>query len=480
MEEVLRQGSVLVAAGKLGEAQSLYTDALTRFPQNPRLHYELGMIYFRLHDWTKAVDNYRNSLHGDSTNLKALFYLSESYFGESDLERARATIAQAAQMAPNDPQVCQKYGEYLTAALPTRKEGIEWLEKARRLNPSLEHIDFEIGKAQFDLTDFSGAIDNLQAALKKESGNGEADFYLAECWARLSDWQKAREYYSNALARGYTDAAACYGLGKSQVQLGDFAAALDSLKHALALQPSLVQAHFQLGKAYRELGRPDESQHEDRLFSAMNGRTDTSVELKSPENQRAWQHVKPLLEANRELEARQYLAGLQLSSPETGDSALATPDYLLGAMYFSMGRNPDALRVLTLARAQAPHSAHIAAYLAMVQLSSGQPGNAETNSQLALELDPSEPLALIGTGIVRYQQQKWTDAIDDFEKSRTADPGVLFMLCDAYFRVGRKQDAMLTAEVVRAFGSDRHDLMTALDQLLQEHSGAGKSLGIDK
>ena len=40
-------------------------------------------------------------------------------------------------------------------------------------------------------------------------------------------------------------------------------------------------------------------------------------------------------------------------------------------MYYSMGRNDDAKRVLTIARNQTPKSARIAAYLGMVQLSGG-------------------------------------------------------------------------------------------------------------
>jgi hypothetical protein len=68
---------------------------------------------------------------------------------------------------------------------------------------------------------------------------------------------------------------------------------------------------------------------------------------------------------------------------------------------------------------------------------------------------------------LRYQQAKWAEAAEYLDKSRTADPGVLFMLCDAYFKVGRNQDGALTAEMVRAFGSSQKELMAALDNLLQ-------------
>lgn len=461
--DVVRQGSALTAGGKLEEARELYKGELLRSPGNPVLLFELGMIYFRQSDWEQAIETFTDSLKADPGNIKTLFYLSEAYFARSDLDHARETIAKAAQISPNDAQICQKYGEYLTAALETRREGISWLEKARRLNPALEHIDFEIGKAQFELTDFQSATKNLETALRRERENGEASFLLAESWSHLGDWEKARTYYEDSLTHGHVDARAYYGLGTALVQLGNFQTAIEPLRHALDLQPSLLQAHFQLGKAYRETGRIKEAKHETSLFAAMNGRTDTSTELKTPENQKAWQRVRPLLEAGREQEAREYLAGM---SGNQGPD-LSPPDFLLGAMYFSMGRNADARRVLALARAEDPQSAHIAAYLGMVQISAGETAEAETTFRSALKLDPSDPLALIGMGTLRYQQGKWADAIEYLDKSRTADPGVLLMLCDAYFKAGRSKDGALAAEMVRAFGSNQRELMAALDGLLE-------------
>ena len=466
LARVRRQGAALAASGKLDAASELYHHALLHSPGNPGLLFELGMIDFRQRNWESAIANFTASQKGDPANIKTLYYLAEAYFAQSDLDHARETIATAARLAPNDPQVCQKYGEYLASTLETRREGVAWLEKAQRLNPALEHIEFEIGKAQFQLTDFQSAITNLENALRQEPENGEADFLLAESWSRLGHWEKARTCYEDSLTHGYVDARAYYGLGQSLVQLGLSRAAIEPLRHALSLQPSLIEAHFQLGKAYREAGQSKEAQHENSLFSAMTGRTDTSSELKTPENQKAWLRVRPLLEADREQEARQYLSGM--SETQGPDSFPA--DFLLGAMYFSMGRKADARRVLALARAQAPKSAHIASYLGMVQISSGDTMAAEETFRSALELDPSAPLALIGMGTLRYQQAKWTDAIEYLDQSRTADPGVLFMLCDAYFKVGRTNDGEVAAEMVRAFGSARKDLMSALDRLLRSQS----------
>jgi tetratricopeptide (TPR) repeat protein len=466
--DTLRQGTTLVETGQLTRAQQLYEEALSSFPGDPDLSFELGMVYFRQHDWAKAAENYKISIGARPGRVKPLFYLAEAYFMESNQDLARETIAQAASIAPNDPQVCQKYGEYLSAKLETRREGLSWLQKARRLSPGLARIEFEIGKAQFELTDFKSATSSLEAALKNNRSDGQAAFFLAESWANLSDWEKARDYYKYALAQGYTNGSAFYGLGRALVELGEFEVALDPLHRALALQPSLIQAHFQLGKAYRRLGRSEEARQETRLFGAMTNRIDTARELKGAEEENAWKQLKPLLEANKEQEALALLAKL----PASERLDRAEPHYLLGTMLFSMGRKDDAKRLLRIARAKAPKAARIAAYLGLVELSCGEAGAAESSFQSALALDSAEVLALIGIGGLRYRQQRWADAAEYLEQSRTADPDTLYMLCDAYFRIGRMEEAMLTTEVIRALSPDNKALLSAVDELVRVHKPA--------
>ena len=459
---ILQQGKQLIEEGNLPAAQALYENALGSSPDDPDIRFELGMVYFRQRNWTKAAENFNASL-SSGPKIKPLYYLAESYFMQSDLDRARQTIAQAAGIAPDDAQICQKYGEYLTATIETRKQGLDWLLKAGRLNPGLPRIDFEIGKTQIDLTDFQSAASSLDTAVKKHPGDGQASFYLAEAYANLNDWERARDNYKQALARSYSDGPTYYGLGRSLVELGQFDAAIVPLQRAVALQPSLIQAHFQLGRAYRQIGQTAEAQHEMRLFSAMTGRVDTSAELKGPEEDEAWKRVKPVLAANQEQDALQLLAKLPVAKlPDRGE-----PHYLLGTMYYSMGRKDDAKRMLGIARTQAPKSARIAAFLGMVELSSGETSEAEQAFQSALALDSSETLALIGIGSIRYKQQRWPEAIRYLEKSRTADPGALLMLCDSYFRVERTGDALLTAEVIQAFGTDKPAILDKLQQLVK-------------
>jgi len=468
VRSIVLRGQRLTEAGQLAEARQLYESAVRDLPDSSDLRFELGMVYLRERNWVKAIENYQRSLSANPNRVKALFYLAEAYSMNSDWGRARETLAKAVDLAPDDAQVRQKYGEYLSAKLETRSEGLRQLQKAHQLNSNLPRIDFDIGKAQFDLTDYPSATDSFETELKKTAGDGEASFFLAESSARLGNWEKSRQYYEYALAHGYADGATYYGLGRALVELDDFSPSLAPLQRALALRPSLIQAHFQLGRAYQRLGRLEEAGHENKLFAAMNGRIDTSSELRSPELEEAWKYVQPLLADHNEQEALEYLAKL----PNIDPASPGNSHYVLGEMYFTLGRNNDARRVLLTASKLSPNDAQIVAYLGMMQLASGEMSAGEQSLHSALILDATNPLALIGMGGIRYRQERWQDAIEYLEKARTADPNSLLMLCDAYFRVGKREDALLTTEVIRELGADQQTLLDAVDQLLQRYQSS--------
>ena len=125
---VLKRGASLVAAGRLTEARNLYEQTLRSLPDDADILFGLGTVFFREHNWPKAIENYRISINARPGDFQVLYYLAEAFFANADLDRARQTIAMAASLAPNDARVCQKYGEYLAVNIEGRREGLSWME----------------------------------------------------------------------------------------------------------------------------------------------------------------------------------------------------------------------------------------------------------------------------------------------------------------------------------------------------------------
>src|SRR5271169_3173507 len=89
MADVLKRGATLVAAGRLAEARNLYELALRSSPDDADLLFGLGTVFFREHNWPKAIENYRSSINARPGKVKVLYYLAEGFFAEADVDRAR-------------------------------------------------------------------------------------------------------------------------------------------------------------------------------------------------------------------------------------------------------------------------------------------------------------------------------------------------------------------------------------------------------
>jgi 3-methyladenine DNA glycosylase AlkC len=70
---------------------------------------------------------------------------------------------------------------------------------------------------------------------------------------------------------------------------------------------------------------------------------------------------------------------------------------------------------------------------------------------------------------IRYKQERWKDVIAHLERSHTANPGALYMLCDAYYRVGKNNEAIVTAEAIRSLAANNKSLLADLDRLVKLH-----------
>jgi len=473
VKALLNEGESLVHAGQLAQAQNFFENALVKIPSSPDLSFDLGMVFFLQKNWPKAIENYKKSLLAKPDQVDPLFYLAQAYYQTSQRDLAIKAIAHAAELAPQNPDVCQVYGEYLTDRMDRSNDGLKWLEKARSLNPDLPRIDFDIGMAQFDLNDLRSAAVALQTALNKDPASGEAAYYVGESYSGIGDWQNARRSYEIALASRYPDAAAAdYGLGTALVELGSYEAAIEPLKEALELRPSLKKAHFQLGRVYRHLGRLEEAQNETRLYDILNranGIADQFAEFQTATQTPTWAHVRTLLEEDKEQEALDYVEKLPKEVQSNAQSLNPNPYYFLGVVYHTMGRLGDAIRLLEIAHKQSPTNAQVLAYLGVVQLSLNEAGKAEDLCNSALEFDPTNELALIALSHIRYKQQRWKDVIAYLERSHTANPGALYMLCDAYFRIGKNDQALVTAEAIRSLGSKDKNLIADLDELVKLH-----------
>jgi TolA-binding protein len=105
----------------------------------------------------------------------------------------------------------------------------------------------------------------------------------------------------------------------------------------------------------------------------------------------------------------------------------------------------------------------------IVALRNGDLAKAESEFNAELKNDSNSQQAIAELGEVRYRQGRWAEAAEQITRSHTMTPELLFLLCDAQYRLGKAKDANLTAELVGAYGRSNAALMRELVALVKQN-----------
>jgi len=370
------------------------------------------------------------------------------------------TIGRAARLAPDRPEVAQKYGEYL-CEMNRRPEGLRYLLKAQRLDPALENIDLDLGMAYYKQSEMPEAQRYLEAALKRDPDNLVAARFLADTMRHEAQWERAKDIYQLLATRDPRDFWSHYGLGRALIGLGQHEAAIGPLRNAIEANPRIAEAHFQLGQALRKLGRMEESQRELALFQALRDRLQTASSAeRTPFESRIWDECLRLLTARGEADALAYLNSLKTAL------APVKPHYLIGALYYNLNRFSDAARMFAQAAAVSPNDSDALASLGRAYVAGGQRERAERALARARALNPKSEIALVGMGEMEYARGNCEQAIRFFEQSKTTQIPALLKLCRAYLCAGARAKALEVAELVRVYSNGDPAPLRELDAVL--------------
>jgi tetratricopeptide (TPR) repeat protein len=472
-KQVLSRGSALEQRGEYRRAKAVYLAGLREFPRSGELSFRIGTIYLREGNWPQAIASLEQAAQSRPTHVDTLYYLAQAYYLDGQHGVARERLLRALAFAPRRADVTQKYGEYLCEDKQCQ-QGLPYLLKAQRLDPSLRDIEFDIGMAYHRQAAIPEAQRHLEIALKSDPGNLVAARFLADILGRQQQWDQARDLYRRVLAREPNNAWALYGLGRSLLALDDAQGAIGPLRHALAADPTIAEAHFQLGRAFRQLGRRDEEERELSTFKAMRAHSPGSPSGvnsdRTPAETRMWDECRRLLREGSESDALAYL-----DSVLTGDAQ--DSHYLLGVLYLSLGRNTDAVRMLAGVAARYPEDPDILAFLGRAYVAAGNLEAAEATLARARALRPDGELVLIGAGELELARKRPDQAILYLEESKTSQVPALLKLCRAYVLTNDRAKALETAELVRAFGKDDPASLRELDSILASGSDPAKDRG---
>ena len=459
------QGMVQEQAGRNDEAAKSFAQALKLSPDEPFLLFKVGQYHFGFTGSDQAFAPLERHTHLFPSNGDGFYYLAQAYQSMRRFDLAAKAMKECVRLNPNDPSLWQNYGEILGSA-GDRENGIAWLLKAQKTDPSLDRIAFDIASAYMYGLDYQNAAAYARQAVADDERNVEARALLAAAEAKLADWNDAVVDFERVLSSRSNDVPSLLELGHCKLELKEYQEAIEILTRLLRVDPTAFQAHLYLSRAYFALGNTEEGQHQADLHQRIMEKLSFLRSINGDEREG---HIAPqasrLLAQHKEAEALElYRNRFKGSASSLGDSFV-----FIGELYFYMDKADDSLRCLKHALALQPTVRDAHTWMGLLDLSRKDYDAAEREFDAELALHPNDQRAIAELGEVRYWQGRWADAAAQIEKSKTIEPELLFMLCDSYFHIGDVKNATLTAEIFAVFGKQNAPLMQQLIALLNRN-----------
>jgi tetratricopeptide (TPR) repeat protein len=459
------KGMLLEEAGRTTEAAAAYEEALKLTPNDPDVLLEVGKYKLTAGQKEEAIQLLEHCIRILPGDGDAQYYLAQAYHlnGQNDL--ALRSIRLSLKAEPDNPSVWQKYGELLCVTEDC-DAGLKWLIKTQHADPTLPQIDYDIALTDLKLMDLAAAAQYGTRAVDAQPNDVQALQLLASVDTKLAKWQEAKHAFEHILAFKTDDVDSLLGLGQCELELKNYPAAVEKLQLVLRLDPMRLPAHFYLSRAFAGMGRTADAEHEAALHQLMMEQMTfvRSVESEGSEGPIQAQAYQLLAEHHEEDALQLYRKHFKVTAATLADAYV-----FVGKLYLTMGNKVDGLRSLHHALQLQPTVRGAHTYEGILALKVGDLSGAENEFKAELANDPNYQTAIAEMGEVRYHQGRWSEAAKQLAKSRTMTPELLYMLCDAYFHIGKVSDANLTAETAAAYGRDNPQLMKDLIDLLQRN-----------
>lgn len=92
---ILKHADSLLTQGKIEQAEKIYIDLATKFPNEPKIYSRLGVIYLKQKNYADARDCFLQSLKYDDTEAARHYNLAMAYIGMNSPEKAKVSLKKA-------------------------------------------------------------------------------------------------------------------------------------------------------------------------------------------------------------------------------------------------------------------------------------------------------------------------------------------------------------------------------------------------
>jgi tetratricopeptide (TPR) repeat protein len=320
--------------------------------------------------------------------------------------------------------------------LRDHENAIKYFEKALEVAADQEE-DWEVEDIRFDLAleyesihDYTSAIRELKKLLKTSPENESAIYEIAYCYERIGDFDQCIEYYNMYIENNPYSFTAWYNLGNIYFLKNNDEKALWAYDYSVIINDEFSSAHFNMGNTYMQIGEFQKALTSYAKCIEIDG--DDALTLSY------------LAEAYERLErydeALEYYEKAKIVNP-----VIAEPWLGIGIIKELLGFSKEAIQYLIRASEIQADNANYKLVLAEAYHKLERYPEAETQLELALQLDPkySEAIILLARIKAQFNLEDAVDFIASLEFLEDLTANVRVFFCVLLWQNGQKTESLL-------------------------------------
>ncbi len=272
--------------------RSMWADVVSKRPENPRGHYNLGEQILNAGDVEESIPHFQKAILYNPKYVSAHYNLGKAYQDLGRWDDAKKAFSETVRVGPHHAKAHLELGN-LFRARGQRKKALAAFQESARLDPKYASAHFNVGIAFLDMAQPADAVIALQRSAELEPDNAVTMGAMGFAYMRTGDLQAAKEtleaainlnpkspktlyhlglvyaqqkkpgqavpYYRRAMQAGMRTANVHADLGLALAFSGDKDAAVEHLQQAIQLNPNMLSAHLHLAQTLMFLGRYDEA-----------------------------------------------------------------------------------------------------------------------------------------------------------------------------------------------------------------------------
>ena len=251
-------GKVLEGEGRTAEALANYDKALQLRPDYVTVYCDKAGTLLRMGQASAAIEQFDRALRINPTYFMALAGKGDALAQAGQGDAAIALYEEALKLRPNDSGAARNLGIALLTAgrVP---EAIARLQAVLRADPEDASAHSSLGYAFWQIGRVEEAVLHFEVAARLQPVSAEAHYNYARALARAGRLTEAIGEYRRVVSLKPDHAVAYYNLGNAYAQTGQLLQSVAAYEEALKYKPDYPEAHNNCGTILRRLGRTEEA-----------------------------------------------------------------------------------------------------------------------------------------------------------------------------------------------------------------------------